>query len=547
MSDISLVNSVNAGTHPLFYDTTTKTVVAANGLPTGPTGSQGQQGTSGFGIRSFSGPTSGAYVVQYTDFATGSVSVPVDIIGNDASAALLSPTLYPCYYTATGTKYACGPRVLLDVLTGSTGTINPSSSVTCIQGTGVYTLESGAVDGLSKTIIFPGTGARTTFIPSMEFGRRIPTTMVAALAATGTSLFVGGTFTGADNYLLAYNTATNVWYNPFGTGVNNTVSALLIYGTTLYVGGAFTTANGISSNRVAAFDTVSNTWQYPFDTGLSSDCNALEAKDNTLFVGGAFSTAGAVACGGIAAFDMSTNTWSNPFGTGFDFGCRAFCIINGILYVGGQFNVVNGQSWPKIVAYDIANRMWFNPFPTLGTNLGTVIALVSVGTDLYIAGVFNSLIRYDTLTNALTYFAIKNFNGIVYALQTVGTNIYIGGSFTIPWSRIVAFDTVRNTFFNPFGTGVNSRASVFTVIGNTVYVGGYFTQADLDVANYVAMFPAAPAGPTIRCNIVQDTNSAKYTVLQISATTDTAVIKMVYNKTQDFWIVGPLASGIVLQ
>src|SRR5207302_965291 len=98
---------------------------------------------------------------------------------------------------------------------------------------------------------------------------------VVALAVMGNAIYVGGVFTAAVNVaanrVAKFDTTTNTWSalkQGNGNGVNSPVLALAVSGNSLFVGGSFTTANlggtgatpEIPANYVAKFDTTANTW-----------------------------------------------------------------------------------------------------------------------------------------------------------------------------------------------------------------------------------------------------------------------------------------------
>ena len=83
--------------------------------------------------------------------------------------------------------------------------------------------------------------------------------MVYAVAASGSDVYVGGSFSTAGGI-----SATNVakWngstWSALGIGVNNDVYALTVSSNDLYVGGLFLKAGGLTANRVAKWN--GSTW-----------------------------------------------------------------------------------------------------------------------------------------------------------------------------------------------------------------------------------------------------------------------------------------------
>jgi len=167
-------------------------------------------------------------------------------------------------------------------------------------------------------------------------------------------------------------------------------------------------------------------------------------------------TAGGIAVNRIAKWDTLTNTWSA-------------LIYNGI--VGVDY---------------------------------LVLALTSIGTDLYVGGDFptaggiivNRIAKWDTLTNtwsALIYNGIIGVESLVFALISIGNDLYVGGDFStaggIIVNNIAKWDTLTNTWSALIYNGIigvdSSNVPVFalTSIGNDLYVGGTFTMMSTTLQN----------------------------------------------------------------
>ncbi len=130
---------------------------------------------------------------------------------------------------------------------------------------------------------------------------------VNTLAASATTLYAGGGFTGIcndaacgaptpGNHVAQIPLGGGSWAQ-VGNGLDNVVSALVFSGTTLYAGGAFTgicnnaaCGSTTSANRVAQFDGVNWT---TFGTGLNGQALAIAVAGSDFYAGGQFfSTAG---------------------------------------------------------------------------------------------------------------------------------------------------------------------------------------------------------------------------------------------------------------
>ena len=166
---------------------------------------------------------------------------------------------------------------------------------------------------------------------------------VLSLAASGSDLYVGGTF----------NSGVVKWsggsWTALGSGCGSGgVYALTLSGTTLYVGGGFTLVGGGASNRIAKWDTTSidNTgWSSVIANGGVSGgiLYAIEVlNNNVLYLGGAFTSVAGTTAGKCAKWNGSTATALNMTG-----GTPIVYAIDSNsmgVYIGGVFTAAAGNS-----------------------------------------------------------------------------------------------------------------------------------------------------------------------------------------------------------
>src|SRR5438105_7719903 len=142
-----------------------------------------------------------------------------------------------------------------------------------------------------------------------------------------------------------------------GGGPSLLANALAASGTNVYVGGSFTTAGGASANRIARWDGLH--WS-ALGTGSSNgmDLPVLAialSPAGVLYAGGTFSQAGGVNASRIAKWD-GTN-WS-ALGSGLtsDGWIDAIAIAsNGDVYAGGMFSSISGTNAHNIARWDGTN------------------------------------------------------------------------------------------------------------------------------------------------------------------------------------------------
>jgi hypothetical protein len=241
---------------------------------------------------------------------------------------------------------------------------------------------------------------------------------VWALAVSGNDLYAGGNFLQANvdgtvvvaTRIARFNAQTNQWSalgSGGGNGVNGTVNALVPIGNDLYVGGFFMTANvggaTVSVNNIARFNLPTNTWSKlgtGAGNGVDTTVNAMAAIGNDLYVGGAFKQANvgaAVAANYIARFDTLTSVWNKlgmGLGNGVDDRVTALRVSDNNLYVGGFFTQANVGSnlvaANRIARHNTLIGQWNNLIADgNGVNGANVQAMVFIGSDLYVGGLFN--------------------------------------------------------------------------------------------------------------------------------------------------------------
>ena len=331
---------------------------------------------------------------------------------------------------------------------------------------------------------------------------------VSALAVSGNDLYVGGRFTTAGG-LAATNVAK--WngssWSALGSGIGGgafggpSVAALAVSGSDLYVGGAFTTAGGSAANSIAKWD--GSSWS-ALGSGLSGGeygprVSALAVSGNDVYAGGSFTTAGGLAATNVAKWNGSS--WS-ALGSGLGDGYHTvigLAVSGSDLYAGGNFTTAGGSSANFIAKWN--GSSW----SALGSGIGhgpgqitEVSALAVSGGDLYAGGRFStaggSAATNVAKRNGSSWSALGSGIGNVpgkitevSALAVSGSDLYVGGYFTTAGgsaaNSIAKWD---GSSWSALGSGINDTVFALAVSGSDLYAGGYFTIAGGSAAKSIA-------------------------------------------------------------
>ena len=267
-----------------------------------------------------------------------------------------------------------------------------------------------------------------------------PDGAVYAVASTGTSVLAGGFFTTiggqARNYLAAVDPTTGLatsWNPNPSTSTFANVLALAVTGSSVYVGGTFTSIGGQSRNHLAAIDATTGT-AMAWNPGVNGLVNSVVAN-GAVFAGGQFTGVGGVSRNNLAAIYATTGavtSW-NP---GANATVNMVVAHGNTIYVGGDFSQVGGQSRPRLAAVDplTGNVTSWNPVAN-----SNVLALVVRAGKVYFSGLFgmvggqprNRLAGVDSATGALLpWNPSPNAGSQVSCVAADGQVVYVGGSFT---------------------------------------------------------------------------------------------------------------------
>jgi hypothetical protein len=266
-----------------------------------------------------------------------------------------------------------------------------------------------------------------------------PNSTVRTLTVSGSTAYLGGDFTsvggagGATRTRLAAVDATTGAATGWDPDVNGTVAKVAVSGSTVYVGGTFTTVGATTRKYLAAVDATTGT-ATSWNPNPNSIVEALAVSGSTVYVGGYFSEIGSANRFGAGAIDATTGTatsWNpNSIYTGAII--ESLVVSGSTVYLGGNFYNF-GSSYPfkhaAAVGTDGSARSW-NPNPS-----NSVRSIVVLGSNVFIGGGF------DTAGGTPRRFAaavgydgkITSWNpvpdGIVHSISLSGSTVLLGGDF----------------------------------------------------------------------------------------------------------------------
>jgi hypothetical protein len=239
-----------------------------------------------------------------------------------------------------------------------------------------------------------------------------PNGTVRALAVSGSSVYLGGSFTiGALHNAARVDATTGGLDTAWTPEPDGVVNAIALGADRAYLGGSFTQVNASAStpaprHNAAAVD-LTNGYDAGWNPSPDGNVNALAVSPSAVYLGGAFSqvnaSSGTVPRNNAAAVGLSTgfDTGWNPNPTGGP--VDALAISGSTVYMGGSFTAISGgvlttsrrlfagnSSVPRLHAAAVSaatgTDMGWNPAPD-----GAVKALAISGATVYLGGYFTQV------------------------------------------------------------------------------------------------------------------------------------------------------------
>ena len=172
------------------------------------------------------------------------------------------------------------------------------------------------------------------------------------------------------------------------------------------------------------------------------------------------------------------------------------------LYIGGSFTKVDSSAHAGLAALDAATGLRDPGFSADVT--GTVYALATDGTNVYLAGSFNSVggvprtnLAAVTSTGQVVSGFHPDVSATVESLDYANGTLYIGGGFStvngIKRPKLAALNPATGAVIQSFNPRPNGLVHAVKASGNQIYIGGKFTTIGGVARSYVALLDAAGA------------------------------------------------------
>lgn len=271
-----------------------------------------------------------------------------------------------------------------------------------------------------------------------------PSDWVKAMAASGSTLFVGGNFATISGQPRTRMAAYDIGVNPpsllasWAPSANLTVEALAVDSTHVYVGGGFNQVNSQTRNRLARLDKTTGALDTSWDPGADGFVFDILVAGSTLYVGGNFSTIGGHSRTGLAALNASSGALIAGFNPMLAsdsgaIGVMALAQDHTDLYFTGAFDQVTGQTRFNaacVSTIDGSPRPWNPNVGNTGQTLTVAAdAVILGGRFLTRAGVRRqSLAAVNIQTGQITSWAPSS-DGEIYSIVKTGSRIFVAGLF----------------------------------------------------------------------------------------------------------------------
>ena len=330
---------------------------------------------------------------------------------------------------------------------------------------------------------------------------------VVAIAVSGNTVYLGGTFTEVEdhtgqtavrNHVAAFNLSTGA-VTSWAPNASGAVRAIVVSGSTVYLGGDFTTIDGKNRKRLGSVSTAGVVTS--FKAQANASVFGLTMIGSTVYAGGSFTTINSTARTRLAAMNGTTGALVSGWTPAADDEVTSLAAATdgSKVFVGGLFAHIGSSSQSHVAALN----------PSTGATLSwsyhptyPVEGMTATSSTLFLAG-GGSGGRVGALSASSGAKLWEIFvDGNVQGVAVTGSELVAGGHFDnvcdagtncqnpIVRHKVLAANLTTGALDTGWHPSVNSSLGVFGVAATSakVMIGGDFTKAGGLVQAHYAQF-----------------------------------------------------------
>lgn len=312
----------------------------------------------------------------------------------------------------------------------------------------------------------------------------VPDGPVLSVVASGSRVFVGGTFTGGFAALDAASGAL-LWTGKADGAVR--ALAMSADGTHLIAGGNFLTVDGATHRKIASIDAATGVAEPKWRASVGGAVRDIKVVGDTAYFGGSFAKHNGIVQRSLGAVSVTTGKPVTSFTAATDGNVLALATDGQRLAVGGAFTTLNGQARNALGSVTLAGGgsldAWTPALQCTRCLRYWDLALDS-GTVYGVGRNAGAVVAIDFTTAATRWRTTAN--GDAQAVTVAGGLVYVGGHFSeigsprVPRSILAALDPTNGAVdpdFNP--RFVTSWPGIWALdaTDSGLYAGGHFTAA----------------------------------------------------------------------
>jgi hypothetical protein len=327
---------------------------------------------------------------------------------------------------------------------------------------------------------------------------------VIAIAVSGNTVYLGGTFTEVEdhtgqtavrNHVAAFDLSTGA-VTSWAPNASGAVRAIVVSGSTVYLGGDFTTIDGKNRKRLGSVTTAGVVTS--FKAQADASVFGVTMIGSTVYAGGSFTTINSTARTRLAAVNGTTGALVSGWTPAADGEVTSLAAASdgSKVFAGGLFSHIGSSSQNHVAALN----------PSTGATLSwsyhpsyPVEGMTATSSTLFLAG-GGSGGRVGALSasSGAKLWEIS-VDGNVQGVAVTGSELVAGGHFDnvcdpgtncqnpVVRHKVLAANVTTGALDTGWHPSVNSSLGVFGVAATSakVMIGGDFTKAGgLDQAHY---------------------------------------------------------------